>query len=460
MRKKILTSILTVSLFAICLNISSVAEAVISTGQFLIDNSGNDDSGLVVSTDVGNSANSPLVLFESTNSAFDQSIVQIRDNRATGGTVFLIDAIREGTTGGDAIITATGYGINTKGTFIGRAARGTEANPSALKKGDELVFFGGRGYGETEFHALASSAIIAKAEEDWTDTEQGSFMVFETAPIGSSSSSKMQRLKLASSEAVFNEYGVDTNFRVEGSSSGRLFVVDAGLNQIIMQNNNNGNEINPLVLQNPFTAVDTAVTQTFASTYSVAHNTNGLTKLTSTRQVDGSTDFSFLLSPGNAGSPTERMRIDGSNGQVTIHNSYSGNNIDPLVLQNPHTTANTSITQTFANTDKIYYNTNGLTKLTSTRQADGSTDFSFLLSPGGGGNPTENMKIDGSSGDVEISNNLNVNSTILAESLQANNYHSEDGSEGLSIDVAIKGSDGNDCTMTFKNGLLTATTCP
>ncbi len=45
-------------------------------------------------------------------------------------------------------------------------------------------------------------------------------------------------------------------------------------------------------------------------------------------------------------------------------------------------------------------------------------------------------------------------------SLRAQNYYSADGTAGISVTVTVKGSDGNDCNLTYKNGLLTASTCP
>lgn len=50
---------------------------------------------------------------------------------------------------------------------------------------------------------------------------------------------------------------------------------------------------------------------------------------------------------------------------------------------------------------------------------------------------------------------LDVNGTI-----KGTDYRSGDGSRGLTRNVTVKGSDGNNCILTFKDGLLTAETCP
>jgi len=50
---------------------------------------------------------------------------------------------------------------------------------------------------------------------------------------------------------------------------------------------------------------------------------------------------------------------------------------------------------------------------------------------------------------------LDVDGTVRAV-----DYYSGDGSQGLTNTVTVKGSDGNNCVLTFKDGLLTAETCP
>ncbi|MCK5122647.1 MAG: hypothetical protein KAQ87_00645 [Candidatus Pacebacteria bacterium] len=58
-------------------------------------------------------------------------------------------------------------------------------------------------------------------------------------------------------------------------------------------------------------------------------------------------------------------------------------------------------------------------------------------------------------GETNPATKLDVNGTIKGV-----NYQSGDGSQGLTNNITVKGSDGNDCVLTFKDGLLTAETCP
>lgn len=60
--------------------------------------------------------------------------------------------------------------------------------------------------------------------------------------------------------------------------------------------------------------------------------------------------------------------------------------------------------------------------------------------------PTRELDVDGN--------------VLISGELLANDYFSGDGSQGLTVSITVKGSDSNDCILTFKDGLLTAETCP
>ena len=88
-------------------------------------------------------------------------------------------------TSGVANIAATTYNNNYSGTqIIGRKARGTQAAPSNVLNGETIAFFGGKGYGNTGFSTLASGMEVA-ANENWTDSAQGTMVNFSTTPLGS-----------------------------------------------------------------------------------------------------------------------------------------------------------------------------------------------------------------------------------------------------------------------------------
>lgn len=49
---------------------------------------------------------------------------------------------------------------------------------------------------------------------------------------------------------------------------------------------------------------------------------------------------------------------------------------------------------------------------------------------------------------------------VFSDTIKPTGYKSSDGTAGLGSAVTVKGSDGNDCVMTFKDGLMTSETCP
>gem|GEM_PF-2520184 len=52
------------------------------------------------------------------------------------------------------------------------------------------------------------------------------------------------------------------------------------------------------------------------------------------------------------------------------------------------------------------------------------------------------------------------NNVKTVGSIKANDYFAGNGSQGLSRKVSVKGSNNQNCSLTFTDGLLTATTCP
>jgi hypothetical protein len=85
--------------------------------------------------------------------------------------------------GGSANIVATTFSSANNPLFVGRRARGTGAAPTAIQSGDNLVGFAGEGYGATGFSSVRGG-IFMRTSETWTDTAQGTALVFDTTPSG------------------------------------------------------------------------------------------------------------------------------------------------------------------------------------------------------------------------------------------------------------------------------------
>ncbi len=96
------------------------------------------------------------------------------------------------------IIRLTGYRADAGSPvfFMGRRARGTMASPSAVQADDILAAFAGTAYGTTGWPANPTTRgrLDITAAENWTDTAQGTNMIFHTTPIGMMTLSERMRI--------------------------------------------------------------------------------------------------------------------------------------------------------------------------------------------------------------------------------------------------------------------------
>ena len=77
---------------------------------------------------------------------------------------------------------------------VNRSARGTPTNPSAVQLNDYLAGMAARGYGATKFANGGRSALRMQAAENWTDTNQGTYMSFWTLGTGTTVSVERMRV--------------------------------------------------------------------------------------------------------------------------------------------------------------------------------------------------------------------------------------------------------------------------
>ncbi len=246
------------------------------TGKLVIDLDTTDAIALDITHNVGAGGTDPMINVYAENTAFNGHLLKLKDLRS-GGTLPHIEVIRETTSNADATIIGTGYGVNVKGAFIGRSARGTEASPTASQLDDELLFLGGRGYGATGFAALSASMMTFNASEIHTATAKGGDIRFKTTPNLTATSQEKVRILNDSETVVWIE----------------------SLRSTTSTNN----------------------TLVFANTSDPAANTNGLTKIINTRQADGSNNFVLSMSPGTAATPTAVISIVGLTKAMTTGGS-------------------------------------------------------------------------------------------------------------------------------------------
>jgi hypothetical protein len=72
------------------------------------------------------------------------------------------------------------FGTSQIGAYAQRLARGTLTSPTAVQLNDTVLSMEGYGYGATGYSADAMAYIRGKAAENWTDSAQGTNLIFTT----------------------------------------------------------------------------------------------------------------------------------------------------------------------------------------------------------------------------------------------------------------------------------------
>jgi hypothetical protein len=86
--------------------------------------------------------------------------------------------------------------------FLGRQSQGTLAAPTATVSGDQITAFGGFGYTGAAYTSTPAAAMRFLALETFTSIANGSGISFETTPIGSTTGSRAERMRIDSSGNV------------------------------------------------------------------------------------------------------------------------------------------------------------------------------------------------------------------------------------------------------------------
>jgi hypothetical protein len=75
-----------------------------------------------------------------------------------------------------------------------RRANNTASSPSALLNGDNIGQITWQGYGATSYNGGSRAKILVSAAENYTDSAQGAFMIFQVAPRGSLTAMEAMRI--------------------------------------------------------------------------------------------------------------------------------------------------------------------------------------------------------------------------------------------------------------------------
>lgn len=110
---------------------------------------------------------------------------------APTGTVFRAAAAN----GQPSVITIDSFSAIPNSFLILRSARGTAAAPTALQSGDTLGGLSFVGYGSTGYSNAGRALFGAWVAQNWTDTNQGTYLTFETTPNNSTTRAIVGRIE-------------------------------------------------------------------------------------------------------------------------------------------------------------------------------------------------------------------------------------------------------------------------
>jgi|GEM_PF-2238555 len=127
-------------------------------------------------------------------------------------------------------------------------------------------------------------------------------------------------------------------------------------------------------------------------------------------RVDGGNADSLIIRDSTAGQDRFAVTAAGNFGigintpgsKLHVQSNNAGGEASGMILQNGSLAANTALRSIVALTDSYQSNTNGRFDTLVTRQADGSLNVNYLLSPGSGGTPGSRLYLAGSTGNVGI----------------------------------------------------------
>jgi hypothetical protein len=281
--------------------------------------------------------------------------------------------------------------------IVFRTARGTSLAPTATQSGDSIGFIGARGYGATGFGIGSRAYMAFLAAENWTDSAQGTQIVFRTT--ANAGTTTTERLRITSSGLV----GINTTS--PSATAGGIDIASGGLSLVIGAENNSNARTNATAKLGRiggyhYTNTEEPISVVLAESTLTASN---ITIGGGSGLMNAATGVQFYTAANTTTlTGTERMRID-SSGNVGIGTTGPQAKLD--IRGADSTSFFKAFETTSANGTRfdIFVNDTDGSRFHSTNTAGGSKPFIFTQ--GAYNTPAERMRID-SSGNVGIGTTL------------------------------------------------------
>lgn len=129
----------------------------------------------------------------------------------------------------------TRYSFAASSQLLGFRADTSAANPSAVQNGENILIIGARGYGASAYGAGNTAAMSLAAAENWTAGAQGSKIVWNTTPTGSTTAAAVMILGADASLSVTGTFSaaIPSNAAAQTgylcfNTTGNVFTYDSG----------------------------------------------------------------------------------------------------------------------------------------------------------------------------------------------------------------------------------------
>ena len=209
---------------------------------------------------------------------------------------------------------------NSVAQFIGQRAGGSPGAPTAVASGDQLSWFGARGYTGTGGYSGSRAAMIMRATQGWTSSANGADVAFETT--SNFTTSRLERMRITHDGKV----GIGT-----ASPDSELEIVSPGIARIYAVAHGNSGVFLGGYAVGGSPAAPTATEQGRLLLGLVGSGHNGSSRtlgravilMTTSEQwssTNNGADISFYTTSNASDTPAERMRIS-HDGNVGIGTS-------------------------------------------------------------------------------------------------------------------------------------------
>ena len=186
------------------------------TGSYSTISADSGAGSLFISADEGNAQSNTFIVLKTDNinrATIGSTVMDLTTSLQVAGSVtsasLIVDTSLNSLGAGESSLIVSGsgnkerlaarhYGNGDPG-FLGERYMGTVGSPTAVTIDQSLGFFGGRGYNGTGLSST-SGLFAVRAAETFTTIAQGTYLTFETTPIGSTT--RQTRMTISSSGNV------------------------------------------------------------------------------------------------------------------------------------------------------------------------------------------------------------------------------------------------------------------